>query len=140
MVKETKKPDRHKIAAQLSRNIIYLRGTKNWSQYDLSEASGVLRTTINNWENVNSATPSIPRHDLLRNVAVLFDLTPDDLLYTDIQTSRPRLTASEQIIMTELIIQLRREIRMLEENNASLRSALNYITMSQPVKKKKSQK
>lgn len=91
--------------------ILQLRNDRNWTEYRLSEESGIAQTTISSWFRKN-ITPSVPS---LENICKAFNITMSEffafdneaIVLTDNQKqlieSFSRLSTSQQRIIKELI-------------------------------------
>lgn len=91
--------------------IMQLRIERNWTEYRLSEESGIAQTTISSWFRKN-ITPSIPS---LENICKAFNITLSEFFAFDNQPviltenqrelidNFSRLNVSQQKIIIELI-------------------------------------
>lgn len=91
--------------------ILQLRTERNWTEYRLSEESGIAQTTISSWFRKN-ITPSVPS---LENICRAFNITLSEffafdnepVVLTDSQKqlieSYSKLNNSQQKIIKELI-------------------------------------
>ncbi len=63
-----------------SQNLKFIRNSKGMTQAEIADSTGVKRSA---WTNYESGL-SVPNLELFKKIANLFDISTDDLLYTDL--------------------------------------------------------
>lgn len=110
----------------LGQNIKFLRLNKGWGQEYLAELLGVAKAQVSRYESGSS----LPRTDSLYLIAELFEVTTDDLGYTDISkegiNKKPK-TYNDTIIIELLmkeVVRLRDEKSKSGDNDAAINEAI----------------
>lgn len=96
-----------------SKNLFFIRNKKKMTQAQIAAYIGVKRNSYNNYENGKS----VPNLDLFKQIAKLFDISTEDLLYTDL--SKGELIENQTQKKNKKKDELKDELmgELTEENN-----------------------
>jgi transcriptional regulator with XRE-family HTH domain len=104
------------VLALVRSNILYLRNSKGWSQYEMAAELKMTRAVIAGWEKTQST--SIPKPNTLAPVAKYFKITAEDILTIDLSKEMPKSTP-------EVKLSQEKRIADLEKLNAALTETID---------------
>lgn len=110
----------------IGKNIRHLRLNRNLSQEDLSNKLGLASSQVGSYERGKS----YPRFEGLIELARIFEVSLDDLVYRDIEkegtTDEPDLNKRDKELFVELLMKRLKEMeREIKEQSPELAKRLN---------------